>query len=119
MLRLKLPATRPVKHTSPKRLSLTATQAKNQFGQLLERAISGDRIWITKHDAPKAVLLSADDFSALSGVSEARIDTLSAEFDQLLAEMQKPNQRRAVRALFNATPKQLGAAAVQAARKRG
>lgn len=64
------------------------------------------------------MLLSADDFSALSGASETRINTLTAEFDQLLAQMQKPNQRRATRALFRAMPKQLGVAAVEAAHKR-
>ena len=73
---------------------------------------------ITKHGAPKAVLLSVEDLDALSGAAKAELDTLSGEFDALLAGMQKPSSRTGMKAAFDATPKQLGRAAVAAARKR-
>jgi prevent-host-death family protein len=100
-------------------VSFTATEAKNEFGRLLERAISGDVVVITRHDAPKAVLLSIEEFNALSNAPEARIDALSEEFDALLARMQQPASRPAMQAAFRASPEQLGRAAVEAARKRG
>jgi hypothetical protein len=74
---------------------------------------------ITKHDAPKAVLLSVDEFTALTKVTEGALDTLSAEFDTLLARMQTPRARAGMKAAFAASPKELGKAAVAAARKRG
>ena len=74
---------------------------------------------ITKHDTPKAVLISVDNFNDLSHADDARIDTLTAEFDALLSRMQTPSARAAMKAAFNASPKELGRAAVVAARKRG
>ena len=101
------------------RALVTATEAKNKFGRLLERAMQGGLIVITRHDAPKAVLLSMDEYTALASAPESRINTLSAEFDSLLVRMQRPGARNSMQAAFHASPKQLGKAAVVAARKRG
>lgn len=97
----------------------TATQAKNAFGRLLETAMQGGVVVITKHDTPKAVLISIDEYNALSNASETRIDTLSAEFDSLLLRMQVPKARAAMKSAFQASPRQLGKAALAATRKRG
>ncbi len=100
--------------------SFTATEAKNQFGRILEKAIQGTVVVITKHDAPKAVLMSIDEFNALSRAPESKINALSAEFDSLLARMQGSVARNSIEGAFHASPKQLGEAAVAAvARKRG
>lgn len=99
--------------------SFTATQAKHEFGHLLEKAVQGATIIITKHDAPKAVLMSIEQFSVMTRASELRLGTLSREFDALLERMQDPSRRRAMHAAFTASPLQLGKAAVAAARKRG
>jgi antitoxin Phd len=101
------------------RALVTATEAKNAFGQLLEKAMQGGVVVITKHDAPKAVLISLDEYTALSSASESRINSLSAEFDSLLMRMQGLKARGAMKNAFHASPKQLGKAAVVAARKRG
>src|SRR6059058_549636 len=63
------------------RALVTATEAKNKFGRLLERAMQGGVVVITKHDAPKAVLISMDEYTALASAPESRINTLSAECD--------------------------------------
>lgn len=99
--------------------SFTATDAKNEFGSVLERVIQGGAVVITKHDAPKAILMSMDEYNALSRATELKLDALSGEFDALLARMQTPKARVAMKAAFDASPKQLGRAAVAAARKRG
>jgi antitoxin Phd len=100
-------------------LAISATDAKNEFGRVLEQVIRGGRVVITKHDSPKAVLISMDEFSTLTNAQRDALDTLSAEFDGLLARMQKPAARAGMKAAFHATPKQLGRAALAAARKRG
>ncbi len=51
--------------------------------------------------------------------AESESDTLSSDSDLLLARMQGPGPRNAMQAAFHASPKQLGKAAVAAARKRG
>jgi antitoxin Phd len=97
---------------------ITATEAKNEFGRVLETVIRGSRVFITKHSAPKAVLISVEEFNALSRATETQLNTLTGEFDALLDGMQTPKARAAMKAAFDATPKQLGKAAVAAARKR-
>ncbi|MGH9385156.1 MAG: type II toxin-antitoxin system Phd/YefM family antitoxin [Vicinamibacterales bacterium] len=99
--------------------SVTASEAKSQFGRVLEMAIQGGAVVITKHDAPKAVLISVENFNALSGAAGSRLDTLNREFDALLARMQTPKARRGMKTAFAASGKQLGQAAVAAARRRG
>ena len=97
----------------------TATQAKNEFGRVLESVLQGGRAVITKHDAPKAILISVAEFDRISRASEFALDSLSKEFDALLASMQTSKSRRAMKAAFAASPEELGKAAVLAARKRG
>jgi prevent-host-death family protein len=103
----------------PEPVSVSATDAKNEFGRILEKVIQGGTVVITKHDVPKAVLISVDEFDALSRANRVKLDTLSGEFDALLARMQTPAARAGMKAAFGASPKQLGQAAVAAARKRG
>jgi prevent-host-death family protein len=111
------PIVAPFRHGAS--ASFTATQAKSEFGHLLEKTIQGGIVIITKHDTPKAVLLSMDKFIALSDAYESKLNTLSAEFDSMLARMQGPSARNAMDAAFHAKPKELGRAAVNAARRRG
>jgi hypothetical protein len=60
-----------------------------------------------------------DEFNRLSHAHERTLDSLSEEFDTLLARMQSPLARAAMKAAFAASPKELEMAAVLAARKRG
>lgn len=99
--------------------SYTATEAKNEFGRVLEQAIQGATVIITKHESPKAVLISVDQFNALKQAPQLKLDTLCGDFDALLAKMQSSKARSAMEAAFNASPQQMGKAAVAAARKRG
>lgn len=99
--------------------SYTATEAKHEFGRVLEQAIHGAPVVITKHDAPRAVLISMDQFKALQNAPQLKLNTLSAQFDALLDRMQTPQARRGMSIAFNASAKQLGKAAVVSARKRG
>ena len=99
--------------------TVTATDAKNEFGRALEKAIQGGIVVITKHDQPKAVLISVHEFNALTNANRIKLDTLSGEFDALVARMQTPAARAGMKAAFDASPKQMGKAAVRVARKRG
>src|SRR5438876_10773245 len=107
--------------TDKDRALVTATEAKNKFGRLLEKAMQGGVVVITKHDTPKAVLISMDEYTALASAPEYRTNTLSAEFASLLMRMQRPGVRHSMQAAFHASPQQLGRAAVThvAPRKRG
>lgn len=99
--------------------SVTATVAKNEFARVLETVMQGSPVVITKHDRPKAVLISMAEFDALSEAADTRLDSLSDEFDALLARQQTVKAKAGMKAAFGASAKQLGKAAVAAARSRG
>lgn len=98
--------------------AVAATRLKNEFGTVLEQAVRGGAVAITRHDTPKAVLISYDEFRALVKDRMPSLNDLSAEYDALLARMQTPKSRKGMQAAFNAAPAELGRAAVKAARKR-
>ncbi|MEO8341278.1 MAG: type II toxin-antitoxin system Phd/YefM family antitoxin [Nitrospirota bacterium] len=97
--------------------TVAATKAKNEFGAILEKAMHSGAVAITRHDRPKAVLLSFAEFESLVNERGRSLDNLNAEFDGLLARMQTSKARKGVEAAFNASPVELGRAAVKAARK--
>jgi prevent-host-death family protein len=98
--------------------AVAATRLKNEFGAVLEQATRGGAVAITRHETPKAVLISYEEFQALMKDRAPSLDDLSAEYDVLLSRMQAPAAKRGMEAAFNATPAQLGRAALKAARKR-
>ena len=98
--------------------TVAATRFKNEFGAIFEQAALGGAIAITKHNTPKAVLLSYAEFEALTKASTPALDDLSDEFDRLLEGMQTPQSKTAIATAFDATPEQLGRAAVKAARAK-
>jgi antitoxin Phd len=96
--------------------TVAATKFKNEFGTIFEQAALGGAVAITKHNTPKAVLLSYTEFEALTKSRSPALDELTDEFDSLLAGMQTTASRSAMAAAFDATPDELGRAAVKAAR---
>ena len=95
---------------------VAASEAKNQFGQVLESALRDGGVVITKHDMPKAILLSIEELEAIA--ARGRLDTLAREFDAKYARMQEPGFTKSVESAFAASPKKLGAVASKTARKK-
>ncbi len=98
--------------------SVAATRLKNELGAVLEEAARG-AVAITRHDAPKAVLVSYEEFQALVSARAQSLGELDAEFDALPARMQTPKAKKGVEAAFKASPAELGRlAAAKPSRKR-
>lgn len=97
---------------------VAATRLKNEFGAVFDEATSRGAVAITKHNTPKAVLLSIAEFEALTRGAAAELDDLSDEFDALLDAMQSPRAKAGAAAAFDASPAELGRAAVKAARRK-
>ena len=110
-----MPAIRNRRGEEP--IKITATEAKNKLGEVLDSVLQGGMVLITRHDTPKAVLLSMEEYAALSGAAPSRLETLDGEFDAMLERMQTAKSRAGRKAAFDASPKQLGKAAAEAARK--
>lgn len=98
--------------------TVTATDAKNAFGAVLEKVSAHGVVGITKHDEVRAVVLSIEQYKALLSRQRDPLAELSGEFDALLERMQAPKARAAGRALFEASPEKLGRAAVAAQRRK-
>lgn len=98
--------------------AVPASRLKNAPGAIVDQASSGRPVVITRHDTPRAVILSFDDFEDLARARQPGLGPLEGRFDELLAGMQRPAAKRGVQAALNATPEKLGRAAVAAAAKR-
>ena len=96
--------------------SIPATRLKNEFGAVLEQAIRGGAVAITRHETPKAVLIAYDEFQALVNARSHNLSDLRAEYDTLLGRLQTPSARKAMESAFNASPVELGRAAVRTAK---
>lgn len=107
------------KAAKPAGASIPATEAQNNFGRVLGRAKREGRVFITRYDQPEAVVLSIEEYDALTGREPVDLRALEREFDAMLHRMQRPEYERAVDKLFSMTGSQLGKAAVAQAAKVG
>lgn len=98
--------------------TVAASRFKNQFAANFERAVLGGALVITKHDAPKAVLISYAEFQSLVKSRSPSLDDLGGQFDALLARMQTSEARKGMADAFDAAPGELGRVAVEAAAER-
>lgn len=98
--------------------TVAATRFKNEFGAIFEQAALGGAVAITKHDAPKAVLMSYSEFESLTRSRSPALGDLSLQFDELLEQMQTPKAKAGMAAAFDAPPAVLGRAAAKATAKR-
>ncbi len=100
-------------------LSVSATEAQNNFGQVLGQVAQDGVVYITRYDRPQAVVLSVERYEALVGSSAPDLEELTRAFDAMLARMQTPEAAVAADALFAAEPSELGEAALQGALRNG
>jgi len=98
--------------------TVTATELKHATADVLDRIASGKALAITRHDKPRAVLISVEHYENLVGEEGDWLAELHAEYRGMLDRMQEPRQKAAAQRLFEATPEELGAAAVRGAKRR-
>jgi prevent-host-death family protein len=98
---------------------VTATALKNSAADVLDQVAAHGAVAITKHDKPRAVLVSIEQYERMMGAESNLVNELQAEYRGMLEKMQEPEQKAAAEHLFKATPEELGAAAVRGARRKG
>lgn len=97
--------------------SVTATALKNSTAEVLDRVARGHAVAITKHDKPRAVIVAYDEYVAWKSKDAEIFNTFLEEGLQMLEAMQSPEQKAAALRAFNATPGELGEAALEGARR--
>ncbi len=99
--------------------TITATELKNATADVFEQVAARRAVAITRHDKPRAVLLSVEQYEALTGQQNPDwLEKLREEYRGMLDRMQGPEQRAAAEKLFKATPEELGEAALWAAQQK-
>lgn len=93
----------------------SATDAKNAFGAVLEDAAKYGAVGITKHDKPRFVVLSVDEYASLQPQTLPQLET---EFDQLVERMQTPGATAAWDTLMAADTNELARHALVSPAKR-
>jgi prevent-host-death family protein len=98
--------------------SVTATELKNKTADVFDLVAAKRAVAIKRHDKPRAVLLSMEEYAALTGGGEpVLLEELKARYRHILDDMQTPEHKAAVKRLFEATPEELGEAAVRGAQR--
>ena len=112
----------PTTHTPAPRVqelpTITATELKNATADVFEQVAAKQAVAITRHEKPRAVLLSVEQYEALTGQRPDWLEQLHEEYCGMLDRMQGPEQRAAAERAFNATPQELGEAALRAAQQK-
>ena len=98
--------------------TVTATELKHSTADVLDQVSAGKAVAITRHDKPRAVLISLEQYKELTGNQSGWLEDLQTEYRGMLDRMQSPEQKAAALRLFEATSEELGAAAVRGAQRR-
>ena len=101
----------------PAPLRTSATEFKQRVGKYLDLARTG-RVIIERQGRPTAVLLSIEEFERLDPASGKLLESLSGEFESLLAAMDSKDQAVAMTRAFDASPDDFGAAYQRGRRRR-
>jgi len=96
---------------------VTATQLKTATSDVFDLVAKNKAVAIHRHDKARGVLLSVEQYEALTGGGGDWLADLTAECEAMVDAMQSPEQKEAAMLAFNATPEELGEAAVWAARR--
>lgn len=94
---------------------VSASDAKNGFGRILERVAREGGVTITWRHEPVTLVIPIETYRRLAAAEPGSLETLSAEFYALLERMQAPGVGNAMQRAFEMAPQELGAAAVGAA----
>lgn len=98
--------------------TVTATQLKQSTADVLDQVSAGRPIAVTRHDRVRVVMISVEQYNELVAQGSHVLSELRTEYRTMLEEMQSPEQKAAAIRAFNATPEELGAAAVRGAQLR-
>lgn len=97
---------------------VTATDLKNHTADVLDRVAIQGPLAITRHDKPRAVLIPIELYEQFMGGQPAWLAELRRECQGMLEDMQSPEQKEGAKRLMEATPEELGEAAVRGAQRK-
>ncbi len=94
---------------------ISASDLKNKFSEVA-RLAAREPLAVTRHNRREYVILTVGQYEQFQQSQRAPLENLTAEFDQLVARMNTRKAKRATAALFSASAKTLGQAALKTRR---
>jgi PHD/YefM family antitoxin component YafN of YafNO toxin-antitoxin module len=106
-------------HPSRELPSSAASELKNAFKSVYRRALESGAVSITRNRKREAILLSAELYDQIIAELASRdpLEVLRKDYDARFASMQTQKAQTAYDDAFDASPEELGRAAVSHARK--
>lgn len=102
--------------------SMNATDAKNRFGELLEKVAGNEPVSLMKHGRPAAYVVPPSMYELIAHrlrAGDSAVDRLEREFDDLLVHMQAPASVAAVDSLMTVATTDLRRIVRESPRRRG
>ncbi len=99
--------------------TVSATMLKNSISDVFDQVHSSGAVAITRHDKPRAVLLSVEDYEGLKAAFEEPLQKVREHYDRMFERMQTAEQAAGAERAFYASPEDMGRAAVEAAIRDG
>ncbi len=96
---------------------VSASVLKNKFSEVVRLASNGP-LAVSRHKRREFVILTAGQYEELQQSRRAPFESLTAEFDQMVARMNTPADRAARRSFFKASAVKPGAALAKLKKKR-
>ena len=101
-------------------VEVTASDAKNHFGEVIAQVANGKVVAVKRHDQTVGVIVPAEEYERLRKATSGKLNLLTAQFDQLVDQMQQPDfMSRARRALADMAAEAPAPAARPAASRHG
>lgn len=89
-------------------VEVNASDAKNHFGEVIAQVASGKVVAVKRHNQTVGVIVPVDEYERMRKATSGKLNLLTAQFDQLIEQMQQPDfmpkARRALADMANQTP---------------
>ncbi len=99
-------------------MSFTRTALAGEIQKVSKAVQAQGEVVITSHNKPEMVLMTVERYVELQEASRPSLDSLSQEFDQLMAQMQTVESPAGAAAAFAMNGAELGQIALAAAQAR-
>ena len=72
-------------------VEVNASDAKNHFGEVIAQVASGKVVAVKRHNQTIGVIVPADEYERMRKATSGKLNLLTAQFDQLVDQMQQPD----------------------------
>lgn len=72
-------------------IEITSSAAKNHFGEVIEQVAGGQVVAVKRHNQTIGVIVPADEYERMRKATSGKLNLLTAQFDQLVEQMQQPD----------------------------